>query len=100
MVDPALGRRNFNCTLRGIEEVKRSGKVAYAVLSFGGVLGFGGSYHPLPWDALTYDSDQGGYVVDVDKDRLKDAPSHRDQQDPFSDPAYGRRVTEYWLILR
>ena len=42
---------------------KRSGKVAYAVMSFGGFLGMGASYHPLPWDQLTYDPVQGGYIV-------------------------------------
>jgi len=41
---------------------KRSGQVAYAVLSFGGFLGMGSSYHPLPWDQLHYDSNQGGYL--------------------------------------
>ena len=38
---------------------KRSGQVAYAVLSFGGFLGMGSSYHPLPWNQLTYNSNQG-----------------------------------------
>jgi sporulation protein YlmC with PRC-barrel domain len=78
---------------------KRSGRVAYAVLSFGGFLGFGGSYHPLPWSALTYDSGRGGYVVDVDPERLKNAPRHAEQDNPFSNPGYGRQVTEYWLLL-
>ncbi|MBA3520628.1 MAG: PRC-barrel domain-containing protein, partial [Rhizobiales bacterium] len=49
---------------------KRSGQVAYAVMSFGGFLGMGESYHPLPWKVLTYDESQGGYVVDLDKERL------------------------------
>src|SRR3954470_5481966 len=76
---------------------KRSGQVEYAVLSFGGFLGIGESYHPLPWKALTYDTDQGGYVVDLDKDRLSNAPSYRSGEDPFSsDPTYGRRVRDYW----
>ena len=39
---------------------KRSGQVAYAVLSFGGFLGMGSSYHPLPWNQLTYDFEPGG----------------------------------------
>ena len=76
---------------------KRSGQVAYAVMSFGGLLGVGESYHPLPWNALTYDTNQGGYVVDLDKNRLSDAPSYRSGEDPFSsDPTYGRRVRDYW----
>src|SRR3982751_6105444 len=55
---------------------KRSGKVEYAVMSFGGFLGMGDSYHPLPWNVLTYDTRQGGYVVDLDRGRLEGAPSY------------------------
>ena len=76
---------------------KRSGKVAYAVMSFGGFLGMGQSYHPLPWEVLTYDTNQGGYVVDLDKDRLTNAPSYRAGEDPFaSDPLFGQRIDDYW----
>jgi hypothetical protein len=76
---------------------KRSGKVAYANMSFGGFLGMGESYHPLPWEVLTYDTNLGGYVVDLDKDRLSNAPSYGAGEDPFSsDPGYGRRVQDYW----
>jgi hypothetical protein len=53
---------------------KSSGQVAYAIMSFGGFLGMGESYHPLPWRALTYDMRQGGYVVDIDRRRLEGAP--------------------------
>jgi hypothetical protein len=54
---------------------KYTGQVAYAVMSFGGFLGMGESYHPLPWKVLTYDTRQGGYVVDLDRSRLEGAPS-------------------------
>src|SRR3546814_19250129 len=40
---------------------KPEGTVEYEVMSFGGFLGIGESYHPLPWKVLTYDTDQGGY---------------------------------------
>src|SRR5215207_8063360 len=46
---------------------KVSGQVAYAVMSFGGFLGLGERYHPLPWKVLTYDTTMGGYVVDLDR---------------------------------
>jgi hypothetical protein len=79
---------------------KRSGKVEYAVLSFGGFLGIGDSYHPLPWKALTYDTSQGGYVVDLDKDRLQGAPSYTASDDPdWRDPGYGRRVDDFYNPL-
>ena len=41
---------------------KVSGKVAYAIMSFGGFLGIGSQYHPLPWSVLKYDTRLGGYV--------------------------------------
>ena len=75
---------------------KRSGQVAYAVMSFGGFLGLGDSYHPLPWKALRYDTKLGGYVVDLDKDRLAGAPSYSGDQDPFADPAFGPKLTDYY----
>jgi PRC-barrel domain len=53
---------------------KYSGQVAYAVMSFGGFLGIGESYHPLPWRVLDYDTGLGGYVVDLDKEKLRGAP--------------------------
>jgi hypothetical protein len=48
---------------------KISGKVAYAVMSFGGFMGIGDRYHPLPWSVLTYDTGKGGYTVDLWKAR-------------------------------
>jgi hypothetical protein len=75
---------------------KRSGQVKYAVMSFGGFLGIGDSYHPLPWDVLTYDTNQGGYVVDLDKDMLEKAPSYRSDAEPQYDRAYGERVYGYY----
>lgn len=76
---------------------KRSGRVAYAVMTFGGMMGIGTSHYPLPWSSLDYDTSKGGYVVDITKEQLKDAPSHGAGDDPFADPGYGRRVSDYWL---
>src|ERR1700750_2177829 len=79
---------------------KRSGHVAYAVMSFGGFLGLGSSYHPLPWDQLTYDTRPGGYVVNLTKQQLEGGPTYSDPQaDVWNDPAYSRRVDEYYSGL-
>src|SRR5271165_6082222 len=53
---------------------KMSGKVAYAVMSFGGFMGIGEDYYPLPWSALTYNPQFDGYVVNVSDEQLKGAP--------------------------
>jgi sporulation protein YlmC with PRC-barrel domain len=79
---------------------KRSGEVAYAIMSFGGFLGIGQKYHPLPWNALTYDTSKKGYVIDADKERLMRAPSYQAGEEPFSQPEYGRQVKDYWSTDR
>ena len=76
---------------------KRSGQVAYAVMSIGGFLGVGERYHPLPWKTLTYDTGLGGYVVALDKDTLQGAPSYAASEVPdWRDPAYVRRIDDYY----
>ena len=76
---------------------KVSGKVAYAVMSFGGFLGIGDRYHPLPWHLLTYHTDQGGYVVDLDPSTLKGAPTYGTRETPnWSDRRWGRQVHDYY----
>ena len=54
---------------------KQSGEVIYAILSFGGFLGIGERWHPVPWSLLDYDPIKGGYVVPLDKAELAKAPS-------------------------
>jgi hypothetical protein len=77
---------------------KRTGQVEYAIMSFGGFLGIGESYHPLPWRTLTYDTTMGGYVVDVDRTRLDLAPRYTSSSLPdWSDRGYRSRIDEYWI---
>src|SRR3954452_1377454 len=55
---------------------KISGKVAYAVTSFGGFMGIGEDYYPLPWSSLTYDTSLGGYKTAITENQLKGAPKY------------------------
>jgi hypothetical protein len=55
---------------------KKTGKTVYAILSFGGFLGIGERYHPVPWMLLDYDTEQGGYTVPLTPEALKDAPNY------------------------
>ncbi|MBN2973969.1 MULTISPECIES: PRC-barrel domain-containing protein [Sphingomonas] len=75
---------------------KRSGKAEYAVMSFGGFLGMGDDYHPLPWDQLTYDTDKGGYVVNLTKEQLEGGPRYSAGNEPAFDRAYGQQVYGYY----
>jgi sporulation protein YlmC with PRC-barrel domain len=78
---------------------KYTGQVSYAVMSFGGFLGIGEEYHPLPWKVLTYDTRLGGYVVDIDRSRLEKAPRYRSSEAPnWSDRAYTGRIDQYWIM--
>lgn len=88
--------------LGSVEDVmidKRSGQIAYAVMSFGGFLGIGDRYHPLPWKKLTYDTGLGGYRVDLDRRMLEGAPSYgADETVAWDDRDWGRRVHDYYRV--
>ena len=75
----------------------RSGKVSYAVLSFGGFLGVGDKLFAVPWDALTMDTERKRFVLNVEKDRLKDAPGFDKGKWPnMSDPAWAKKIHAYY----
>lgn len=60
-----------------IEDVaidKRTGKVAYAILSFGGFMGLGDKHQPVPWSVLDYDIEVGGYMISITEEFLRLAP--------------------------
>jgi sporulation protein YlmC with PRC-barrel domain len=74
---------------------KRGGRVAYAVMSFGGFLGIGEKYHPLPWHVLTYDEDKGGYNVGLSADQLRNAPTYSEaEMSRFGADADDQRVNQ------
>lgn len=60
---------------------KTTGKVSYAVLSFGGFLGIGDDHYPLPWASLKYNTELGGYQTMVPVEKLKDAPHYANDSD-------------------
>jgi hypothetical protein len=71
---------------------KYSGRVAYAVLSFGGTMGFGESLFPLPWSALTYDENRDGYVLSISAEQLSRAPKFKPSEAPEFNADYRRSV--------
>jgi sporulation protein YlmC with PRC-barrel domain len=74
---------------------KRSGKVAYAVVTFGGFLGIGTERRALPWNVLAYDVDLGGYLVDADDSLLRDMPVFTDNP---SDTEWGDRLHRHFGV--
>lgn len=77
---------------------KVDGQVEYAVLQFGGFLGLGSDYYPVPWSALEYDEDQGGYVIDIDKEFLENAPRYAANETPKFTSAYGSEIDEAYGV--
>jgi PRC-barrel domain len=76
---------------------KVTGKVAYAVISFGGFLGMGEDYYPMPWASLKYDTNLGGYRVGVTEDQLKGAPKYnRNTEWDWSDRSRDKTVYDYY----
>ena len=78
---------------------KISGKVAYAVMSFGGFMGIGEDYYPLPWPLLTYNTMLDGYEVNIGEQQLKGAPKYgRHESWDWSDRARDRKLNDYYGV--
>jgi hypothetical protein len=75
---------------------KASGKVAYAVLSFGGFLGMGEDYYPTPWSLLKYDTNLGGYRTNLTKNQLEKAPKYSQSTSWNWNRDNDRRVYDYY----
>ena len=76
---------------------KISGKVAYAVMSFGGFMGMGADEHTIPWNKLTYDTSLGGYRTDITEEQLRGAPSlSRDRDYDWNDRQRETELHDYW----
>lgn len=74
-----------------------SGRVAYAVLSFGGFLGMGDKLFAVPWQALQVDRQNEEIILDVPRETLENAPGFDDNDWPdFAESEYGVRVFEHY----
>lgn len=88
-------------TVHSVMIHKTTGQVAYALLAFGGFLGVGSHVHPIPWQMLSYDARRHGYVADISREMIEDAPSlELDQTDRPTEserPMYAYwNFTPYW----
>lgn len=78
---------------------KASGKVEYAVMSFGGFMGIGEDYFPLPWSALTYSERLDGYQCNVTDQQLEGAPRYSPHETwDWSSPDRSKTVRDYYNI--
>ncbi|MGY6125794.1 PRC-barrel domain-containing protein [Paraburkholderia strydomiana] len=75
----------------------RSGRVAYAVLSSGGFLGIGDKLLAIPWRALTLDTEQKCFVLDMTAERVKSAPGFdKDHWPSMADETWATSVHQYY----
>nr|WP_245841826.1 PRC-barrel domain-containing protein [Sphingomonas lenta] len=94
---PVVGRNGESLgKIQSFMVDKYTGRVAYAVMSFGGTMGFGESLFPLPWDVLTYDTNKDGYVLALTKEQLADAPRFTASDAPEFDVGYRRSLAGYY----
>ena len=74
-----------------------SGRGSYAVLSFGGILGMGEKLFAVPWDALTLDTENKRFTLNVKKDSLSQAPGFdKDSWPDMADQNWARGIHEYY----
>jgi hypothetical protein len=84
-------------TIERVMIEKISGKVSYAVLRFGGFLGIGDDFYPLPWSTLSYDTNLGGYTARITADQLQGAPKYSTEADwDWQDTGRARTVNDFY----
>jgi sporulation protein YlmC with PRC-barrel domain len=77
----------------------RSGRIAYAVLSFGGVLGIGSKLFAIPWNALTLDAREKRFVLDASRDKLEHAEGFdKDHWPSMADTAWATKLHAYYEV--
>jgi hypothetical protein len=76
---------------------KVSGRVAYAVLSYGTVLGMGGKLYPVPWDVLEYDTKEEAYVISLPEEKIKSGQGYNDVDEmPDAGDAATRQIHQHY----
>lgn len=87
-------------SIHSVMITKRTGQVVYALLSFGSFLGIGGNVYPVPWQVLDYDPDRDGYVVDLTREQIENAPSLRlDEADRPRERSDDEMVYTYYGVV-
>lgn len=101
--DTLIGNDVYNQKDEDLGDIKeimldmRTGRVSYAVLSFGGFLGMGEKLFAVPWNALTLDTTNHRFVLNIEKDRLNQAPGFdKDKWPNMADQAWAKEIHSYY----
>lgn len=102
-----IGDKVHNPSGESLGEIKEimvdveHGRIAYAVLSFGGFLGLGDKLFAIPWDRLTLDRAEHAFVLDVTKEQLERAEGFDKNHWPdFAQESFHTRTHDYWQTER
>jgi hypothetical protein len=86
-------------TIQRVMIDKRTGRVGYAVMTFGGFLGLGADYYALPWSMLTYNEGLDAYELDITEDQLRGAPAHDPgERFDWDDRQWAQQVHDYYRV--
>ena len=101
--DTLIGNDVYNKKDEDLGDIKEimldvhGGRIAYAVLSYGGFLGMGEKLFAVPWNALTLDTANKRFVLNVEKDHLKDAPGFdKDKWPNMADQSWSNAIHAYY----
>jgi sporulation protein YlmC with PRC-barrel domain len=101
--DTLIGNDVYNLKDEDLGDIKeimldmRTGRVGYAVLSFGGFLGMGEKLFAVPWSTLTLDTQNKRFTLNVEKDRLESAPGFdKDSWPNMADPSWAKSIHDYY----
>ena len=76
-----------------------TGRIAYAVLSFGGFLGVGNKLFAIPWSALTLDAAEKRFILNIAKDRLENAPGFdKDHWPSMAESSWAKEIHAYYDV--
>ncbi|EGF30340.1 antigen [Oxalobacteraceae bacterium IMCC9480] len=101
--DTLIGNDVYNHKEEDLGDIKeimldiRSGRISYAVLSFGGFMGVGEKLFAVPWSTLTLDTNNKRFILKIDKEQLKDAPGFdADKWPDMADPVWNNTIHSYY----
>ena len=100
-----LGAKIVNAQGEDLGEIEdlvidtRDNRVAYAIVSFGGFLGMADKHFAIPWIALSFDARDKIAILNIDKDRLANAPGFdKDKWPDMTDIMWHRLVQNHYRL--
>ncbi|PSJ56220.1 PRC-barrel domain-containing protein [Pseudaminobacter soli (ex Li et al. 2025)] len=102
--DDVIGTNVYDSEGEHIGKVERlvlrkiDGRVAHAVLTFGGVWGLGADYYPIPWSELQYNDDLDGFQIQLTQDQIENGPKYDPKVDYDWSSENDRRINEYYGV--